>query len=970
MRKILIPLLFLTANLFGQNSYTEFVNPFIGTGGHGHTFPGATMPFGMVQLSPDTRLDGWDGCSGYHYDDNEIYGFSHTHLSGTGVADYCDILVAPMSGQPSFDRNVYKSAFRHDTEVAQPGYYKVRLDDDGIDAEMTVTPRVGLHRYTFNKPGPRHLILDLRHRDAVIESTMDVVNPTRVVGMRRSSSWAVDQVIYFVMEFNTPMTEWVIQHDGRIDPRLAGEVNGQSIAASLTFAQSAEPLLVRVGLSQVSIEGAVRNLQAECPNWFFDHVREQALQAWDQELSRIQVRSDHRDDLTNFYSALYHCMIHPNIASDVDGRYRGMDKAIHQTGGFNYYTVFSLWDTYRALHPLLSIIDRDRTRDFVRTMLLQYQQSGRLPVWELASNETNCMIGYHAVSVIWDAIQKRIGDIDEALALEAMVETARAPVFGLETFATKGYLEVEDESESVSKTLEYAYDDWCIAQLAKKLRQQDIYEEFLERSVGYRNLIDPETGFIRPRSNGGWLEPFDPRQVNNHYTEANAWQYTFYAPHDLTYLIDQMGGDNGFERQLDLIFSTSSETTGREQADITGLIGQYAQGNEPSHHMAYLYNHIGKPWKGIDPIMKIRDLYRPTPDGLPGNEDCGQMSAWYVFSSLGLYPVLPGAGYYNIGVPLFPEVRIPVEKEKVFELRTLKKRANDLYIQDVLVNAEPLPSSWLVHHFITAGVNMDVVLGRDPNKAWSQPPFTRPKSETIWPDFIPVPTIQGPAHPFRTSAEVVILARPDHQVVYSLHPDGPIKPYNHPFTINTTTTVTAWSVDAEGRKSKPVVAQFYQLPNDWTINVLSTVHPQYTAGGPDALIDGLHGDTEWRKGRWQGYQGNDLEVIIDLGSKQRIRHLEASFLQDFRAWIAFPKEVTFFASNDGEKYKEALHVTNTIPADNDHHQTVRLGGESDVRKARFIKVFIRNYGVLPPSHPGAGGDTFIFIDEISVRSDN
>ncbi|MBK7344068.1 MAG: GH92 family glycosyl hydrolase [Saprospiraceae bacterium] len=453
--------------IHAQGPYSEFVDPFIGTGGHGHTFPGTTMPFGMVQLSPDTRLEGWDGCSGYHHDDREIYGFSHTHLSGTGVADYCDILVSPMSGQASFDRDQYKSAFRHETEVAEPGYYKVLLDDDKIQAEMTVTPRTGLHRYQYQKPGDRHLILDLRHRDAVLESNIEVVNATRITGMRRSSSWAADQVIFFVLEFSEPVARWSVHHHGKEDPNRTGPVFGQDLAARLTFNESGQPLLVRVGLSHVSVDGALRNLEAECPDLNFEGTRDKALTSWNQELSKIQVLGDDRDDLTNFYSALYHCMIHPNIASDVDGRYRGMDKEIHFTKGFTYYTVFSLWDTYRALHPLLTIIDQNRTRDFIRTMLLQFEQSGRLPVWELASNETNCMIGYHAVSVMWDALQKRIGGIDEEQVLEAMVQTAKADVFGLDAYTQKGYLEIEDESESVSKTMEYAYDDWCIAQLAK-----------------------------------------------------------------------------------------------------------------------------------------------------------------------------------------------------------------------------------------------------------------------------------------------------------------------------------------------------------------------------------------------------------------------------------------------------------------------------------------------------------------------
>ncbi len=730
-----------------SNNLSEYVNPFVGTGGHGHTFPGAASPFGMVQLSPDTRIDdSWDGCGGYHYDDSFIYGFSHTHLSGTGVSDYGDVLMMPIGGpraiMPSFNPYNYRSNYDHSTEVAEAGYYSVYLPAHEVKAELTVTPHVGIHRYTYYQSLGQtkftaKVLIDLNHRDYVISHRMEQLDQHRIGGWRQSKGWANNQWVFFVIEFSQDISRIITAQDGR---KMVVEFDmGYSDANSGLGNASANPskygeghlceIVAQVGISFTSEAGAMANLNAEMMgDKSFNDYRAMAKQAWNEELSKIQVTSDYEAqtfrvgaqsvktdvEKRKFYTALYHCMIHPSLASDVDGRYRGRDQQVHRVGEIaanvvrvstskhhKVYSVFSLWDTYRALHPLLSIIDPDRTVDFVRSFLLQYQQGGKLPVWELGSCETECMIGYHSVSVIADVILKEIGvekdvqgrsvyPFDYSLALEAMVHSAKLKdsAFLDQQGKQLGYMGVENTAESVSKLLEYAYDDWCIARVAYVLSKDDIAKTFYARSERWKNVYDEKTGFMRPRVNGGWLTPFDPREVNNHFTEANAWQYSMYVPHDIMGMMDKLGGVKATENHLDSLFSADSRTTGRDQADISGLIGQYAHGNEPSHHMAYLYNYCGKPEKAqaiVDRVCKT--FYKDSPDGLIGNEDCGQMSAWYVMSAMGIYAVCPGSNVYTTGVPQFYEVEIQREGKTPFyitrgSLSKAEKTAEPMMFQD------------------------------------------------------------------------------------------------------------------------------------------------------------------------------------------------------------------------------------------------------------------------------------------------
>jgi predicted alpha-1,2-mannosidase len=730
-----------------SNNLSEYVNPFVGTGGHGHTFPGAASPFGMVQLSPDTRIDdSWDGCGGYHYDDSFIYGFSHTHLSGTGVSDYGDVLMMPTGGprsiMPSFNPKNYRSNYNHSSEVAEAGYYSVYLPAYEIKAELTVTPHVGIHRYTYYQSFDKSkftakVLIDLNHRDYVISHRMEQLDQHRIGGWRQSKAWANNQWVFFVIEFSQDISRIITAQDGRkmvvefdMDYSDANSGSGNASANPPKYGEGHLcEIVAKVGISFTSEAGAMANLNAEMMgDKSFNDYRAMAKQAWNEELSKIQVTSDYEAqtfrvgaqsvktdvEKRKFYTALYHCMIHPSLASDVDGRYRGRDQQVHRVGEIaanvvrvstskhhKVYSVFSLWDTYRALHPLLSIIDPDRTVDFVRSFLLQYQQGGKLPVWELGSCETECMIGYHSVSVIADVILKEIGvekdvqgrpvyPFDYSLALEAMVHSAKLKdsAFLDQQGKQLGYMGVENTAESVSKLLEYAYDDWCIARVAYVLSKDDIAKTFYARSERWKNVYDEKTGFMRPRVNGGWLTPFDPREVNNHFTEANAWQYSMYVPHDIMGMMDKLGGVKATENHLDSLFSADSRTTGRDQADISGLIGQYAHGNEPSHHMAYLYNYCGKPEKAqaiVDRVCKT--FYKDSPDGLIGNEDCGQMSAWYVMSAMGIYAVCPGSNVYTTGVPQFYEVEIQREGKSPFyitrgSLNKAEKTAEPMMFQD------------------------------------------------------------------------------------------------------------------------------------------------------------------------------------------------------------------------------------------------------------------------------------------------
>ena len=962
-------------------NYETYVNPFIGTGGHGHTFPGATVPFGMVQLSPDTRIDGsWDGCSGYHYSDSIIYGFSHTHLNGTGCSDYGDIMFMPFNGASTTDHKNYSSQFSHANEKASAGYYSVKLNN-GISVDLTATTRVGLHRYTFSQNKPAHVILDLTHRDKTIESYIKITGPRTIEGFRRSEAWAKDQYIYFVAEFSEDFTSETFINDTSVNNQQPKDhlFSGQNVKTIFTFANSKKSILLKVGVSTVGVDGAKKNMQQELPGWDFGKTKSNAEALWHKELAKIEIGSSDVEKLTVFYTALYHTMIQPNVAMDVDGMYRGRDNNIYKAEGYTYYSVFSLWDTFRAAHPLYTIIDQKRTSDFINTFLAQYEQGGRLPVWELASNETDCMIGYHAVSVIADAMVKGIKGFDYNKAFEASEHSAMLDHLGLQAYKQNGVITMDDEPESVSKTVEYAYDDWCIAQMATVLGKTKEHDYFIKRSQNWKNTFDPTTGFMRPKKNGGWLMPFDPSEVNNNFTEGNSWQYSFFVPQDVYGLVDMMGGNNAFEKKLDNLFYADSKTTGREQADITGLIGQYAQGNEPSHHMAYLYNYVGKPFKAQKRIRQIlSDFYKNAPDGLIGNEDCGQMSAWYVLSAVGFYPVCPGSVYYELGSPIFPSCNIHLENGKTINLFTKNYSDQNYYVSKVLVNDKPLSESTISYPELANktgmmnGIKVSFEMSTTAKGKTSNVIKKRAHYETP-PDFVISPIIHSPSLFFKDKLRIELKnSSPNCKLYYTTDGSTPSTmstPYSGPINITEVTTIKAISINDKGEQSFVTSGSFYKMPHaDWKITLKSTYNKQYTAGGDDGIIDGIHGTINWRTGSWQGYQAQNFESIIDFGKEKPIQSITSSYLQDSRSWIIFPKQVSYFTSMDGITFTPFGMIENGISPNDYSIQTRRFSSNNAVSKtARFIKVIATNFGKLPDWHQGKGGDAFIFIDEIEVK---
>jgi len=953
----------------------DYVNPFIGTGGHGHTFPGATVPFGMVQLSPDTRLEGWDGCSGYHYSDSIIYGFSHTHLSGTGVADYCDILFMPTSEKfylkNGYLENIdegYGSRFNKKSEKASPGYYSVKLSDYNIFVELTASNRVGFHKYVFPKNKKAFVTIDLTHRDEVIESSLKQISEYELEGFRRSRSWAQDQYIHFVARFNKPITKLNLANNDTLMNK--DEAYGKNIKAALEFGNiSKQELLVKVAISAVSAEGARKNLEAEIPEWNFNEIKFKAVKLWNRELSKIKINSS-KENKVIFYSALYHTMIAPNTFMDVDGKYRGTDLKIHTAKDFTNYTIFSLWDTYRASHPLYTILDHKRTNDFIKTFIHQYKNGGQLPVWELAANYTGCMIGYHSVPVIADAYNKGIRDYDIEVAFKAMKNSAMQDHLGLKSYKEFGYIPAHEESESVSKTLEYAYDDWCIAQIAKELNKTEDYAYFIKRAQSYNNIYDPETGFMRAKMHGAWKYPFDPAEVDFNYTEANSWQYSFYVPQDISALIQLMGGKENFSNKLDQLFTVSNKTTGRTQADITGLIGQYAHGNEPSHHMAYLYSFANKPWKTQEITDKIlQEMYSSNPDGYIGNEDCGQMSAWYVLSAMGFYPVTPASNIYVIGRPILREAIIKLENENNFIIKVQKQSKQNKYIQKAYLNGKAYLKSYLKHETIMNGGELLFVMGSKPNKDWGSQNENIPTSEIKDNLILPVPYSNARKRSFANKINIELYHSDDANIHFTIDGKMPTlesELYQNPLLIDKTTTIKYFA-EKEGIISDVSELNLVKFPEGRGITLNTRPHRQYTAGTDSALIDGIFGDNDFRTGSWQGYNGPDLDALIDLGKETSISYFSANFLQDINSWIFMPDYVEFFVSNDGESFKSIGKVKNTVPENEwgsiikDFTLTIKPV------KAKYVKVLGKSKVMCPEWHKGRGNELFIFIDEITIK---
>lgn len=961
-----------------MNNPADYVDPFIGTGGHGHTYPGATMPFGMVQLSPDTRLEGWDGCSGYHYTDSIIYGFSHTHLSGTGVPDYCDILFMPTTdkyylknGYNEAIENGYGSRFNKKTEFAKPGFYSVKLDDYGIFVELTASPRVGFHKYLFPNNKNAFVTIDLTHRDEVLESSLKQINEFEIEGMRRSREWSKDQYIFFVARFNEPIKNLNLAVNDTIKQELK-EAQGKNIKAGLDFGKiSKDELLVKVAISAVSCEGARKNLESEIPHWNFTDIKEKANEAWNKELNKIDITSD-KSTKVIFYTALYHNMVVPNLFMDVDSQYRGTDLHVHKAEGFTNYTVFSLWDTYRATHPLYTIIDQKRTNDFIKTFINQYKNGGRLPMWELAGYYTGCMIGYHAVPVIADAYLKGIRDYDIDLAFESMVHSAMLDRLGLESYKKYGYIPADKESESVSKTLEYAYDDWCIAQMANELRKTDDYNYFTKRAQSFKNLYDPSTGFMRAKMFGAWKHPFDPAEVDFNYTEANAWQYSFYVPQDVSGLINLMGGKEKFSLKLDQLFTIGNETTGRHQVDITGLIGQYAHGNEPSHHMSYLYNFVNQPWKTQEMVRRImKEMYSTNPDGLIGNEDCGQMSAWYVLSAMGFYSVTPASNIYIIGSPALKEARINLESGKTFTIKAKNLSNKNIYIQSATLNGEAYTKSYINHETIMNGGEIVFVLGEKSNKEWGSGDNDIPVSSITGNLIMPVPYSNATSRSFVKSKTIELYSNGSNaKIYYTINGENPTLQsalYTSPIKVDKNTSIKYFAKVDGQTESNTVELNLIKFPEGRTITIKNKPHSQYTGGSDSALIDGICGDIDFRLGSWHGYNGVDMDAVIDLGKLTQVSYLSVNFLQDVNSWIFMPAYVEYYSSNDGENFTPIGKVDNTIAEDNWDVTIKDFTLKIKPIKTRYIKVLGKSNVMCPEWHKGRGNMLFIFTDEITIK---
>ena len=988
MKKLFLPLILLALAACTEQPKAEYVtdpanyvDPFIGTGGHGHTFPGATVPFGMVQFSPDTRMNDWDGCSGYHTSDNTILGFSTTHLSGTGCSDYGDFRFMPVVGEVKLDKgdeadtkSGYRSAFQHENEDAKAGYYAVLLDDYNTKVELTTGDRVGMMRCTFPQGADAHLLLDMVegvNDEVVLETFLQIESDNAISGFRKTRDWAKEQYLYFYAEFSKPFKNYTFINKGQ--PTKDMRVESDFIKAWFDF-DAAEPVVMRIALSAVDVEGTKNNLKAELADgdFDFDALKQKAFDKWNNEMKRYEVAGNVEQDKTVFYTALYHTMIAPNLFSDADGRYRAHDLKIYKSER-PVYTVFSLWDTFRSLHPLFSLMERERTLDFINTFINKYETNPHhmLPVWELAANETYCMIGNHAIPVIADAYFAGIRGFDTEKALEAMVASQKDDFRGMGAYMKDGYIPIESEGEATSKTLEYAYDDWCIARMAEDMGKTDIAKEFYARAQAYKNIYNPENQFFQGRRNGGWMRPFDPAQVNFTLTEANSYQYGFFVPQDVNGHIDLMGGRDAYAAKLDALFNAPENLTGRVQPDITGLIGQYAHGNEPSHNTIYMYNFVGQPTKTQKYVKQVMDdFYTDRRDGYCGNEDCGQMSAWAVFTMMGFYPATPASGYYVLGLLRFQNVKLTMENGKSFEVVAKNLSEQNCYVQSVKLNGNALERSYITFEEVFNGGTLEFTMTDQPNSTWATQPENCPTVRIAKDnDIVIVPTINALSDTFFDTL-MVSMSHPIEgvEIYYTLDGTDPKENghvYEQPICIKDNTTIRAIAKQ-DGRWSLPAEATYYLIDASRSVKVENMYNEQYAAGGTKALIDHLRGGDNFRTGTWQGYYGVDLIATVDLGQPKKLNRVAGSFLQEIYSWIWMPTEVEYFVSDDGKTFRSVGKVKNDIPVDADG----AFIQEMEVRprcNARYVKMVAKTIGICPEGHVGAGQKAWIFCDELVIE---
>jgi predicted alpha-1,2-mannosidase len=721
--------------------FTQWVDPYIGTDYHGHVFLGANVPFGAVQVGPTNYTRGWDWCSGYHYSDSVLTGFSQMHLSGTGIGDLGDVLISPYTGDIQISPGTisdplggYASLYSHDDETAKVGYYSVKLKDYNILAELTSTNRVALHKYSFPSGKKNRIAVNLAIGigwDRPMECSLEKLNDTTFIGSRFSKGWAVDQHLFFAIHLSKPVKEFVLFNRDQELKTL--NASGDSVIGILSFGEEEEQVMMKVGISPVSKENALENIAHELSGWDFEHVVKQSKEAWNRELGKIKIKTKNESHLRTFYTAMYHAFIAPITFNDFNKEYRGADGLTYKSSGFNNYSVLSLWDTYRAAHPLFTVVQPERVDDMVNTMLKIYLQQGKLPIWHLVGNETNCMVGYSAVPVLADAYFKGFTGFDKDLMFEAMKASSTRDDFGVKYLKKHGYIPADKEKESVSKALEYAVSDWCIAQAAKKLGEDADFDKYLKRSKAYTEYFDSETKFMRAKlASGKFRTPFDPFKSTHEwgdYCEGNAWQYTWLVPQDVEGLIQLFGGDEAFNAKLDSLFIVKGDMGEKASPDISGLIGQYAQGNEPGHHIPYLYAYTGEQWKTAEKIRHITStMYTDKPDGLCGNEDCGQMSAWYILSSMGFYQVNPANGAFVFGSPLFDEVKLDLQEGKEFIIKAVNNSPENIYIQSASLNGELINRSYVTYSELMDGGILELHMGNQPEKTFGASIESRPKS--------------------------------------------------------------------------------------------------------------------------------------------------------------------------------------------------------------------------------------------------
>ena len=727
-----------------KSYYSDYVDPLIGSDGHGHVFVGACTPFGAVQLGPSNFYKGWDWCSGYHYGDSMIIGFSHLHLSGTGIGDLSDVLIMPYMGEVKLDKGIekerfsgYASLYHHNNEIAKTGYYKVLLEDFGIEVELTSSDRVGFHRYTFPEGGSdARIIIDLKEgiNDRSTDSYLKQVDETTFVGYRKSSGWAKRQLVYFAIKTSVPVKNFSIYEEKALVDGNEGQ--GTAIKGLFSFDKAPRKLQLKVGISPVSTTGALANIEAEIPHWDFEKVRKEAVGKWEKELSKIEVETKDDASRRTFYTAMYHAMIHPTLFNDFNGDYSGADSTVYRAAGFQNYSVFSLWDTYRAAHPLFTITNTDRTGDFINSMLDIFDRTGQLPIWHLMGWETGTMVGISSLEVISEACMKGCTGFDVERAYDAMKATAMLDILGL------GYVRELKPIPSdvrvarpVARALEYAIGDASIAQVAKKLGKQDDYDYFSKRAENYKLYYDSATGFMRGKmKDGEWNPQFKPlssvRPWSSDYAEGNAWQYLWLVPHDVEGLAELFGGEDVFIKRLDEFFTLQSDDKSEVLVDLTGVIGQYAHGNEPGHHVPYMYAYVGQQWKAAEKARFImNEFYTDKPDGIIGNEDCGQMSAWYIFSALGFYPVFTASGDYVFGSPLFDKATINLDNGEKFIVETVNNSAKNIYIQSVVLNGKEYPFTFITHDDIMNGGTLKINMGNKPDFQYGNDKKYRPKSK-------------------------------------------------------------------------------------------------------------------------------------------------------------------------------------------------------------------------------------------------